>query len=188
MFRNGFLQAEVPCRKGIRIAQGAQRNVMRSPVADAAHTLQSRNGFVKHRPRRHLQTALRSELRKLLNRAGACLRQTYRRDIGHCCSRKRLRSRKVMRDLRERRVDPVAEAPHETAGQGRGTGHADLLAKHGAHGELECIKSTGHAQARIFSNACCKQRVIAQVRIDDGRIRIQIELTTHARHQGHQHG
>ena len=57
----------------------------------------------------------------------------------------------------------------------RGRGHADLLAEHGAHRDLEAVHRAGHAQSGSGGDQRRQCRVAGQDRVDLRRVGVQVE-------------
>ena len=74
--------------------------------------------------------------------------------------------------------DGVPQRLHQTRAQCAGSGHGDLLAQHGAHGQLEAVQRAGHPQAFGAGEAG------AQHRVDGLRVGVQVQP---APYPGNQH-
>src|ERR1700729_2497883 len=78
-------------------------------------------------------------------------------------------------ELRIRRLDRYAERLGPAPGHGGRGLYRDLLAEHGAHGELEAIECPRHAQARQTAHHACEQGVRAEERAPSVGRRAEIE-------------
>jgi hypothetical protein len=85
-------------------------------------------------------------------------------------------------EFRPGRGDGLAKALHQPLPQRACGRHGDLLAQHGAHGQLKPIQSAGHAQAIAVG------KTGVQHGIDGRRVGVQVEHGAHAAHHQWQHG
>ena len=76
---------------------------------------------------------------------------------------------------RERRLDRLAEATRQPAGESRRGPHRDALAQDRAHRQLEAVERPGHAQARATTGDAREPGIGREVRRDHVRPRAQVE-------------
>jgi hypothetical protein len=80
-----------------------------------------------------------------------------------------------------------AEAGDEAAGEGGGGADRDLLAEHGARGDLEVVEGAGDAQAGAGAQMRGEQRVAAEVAGDRVGASVEVEGAAQAGDQRHEH-
>ena len=140
---------EIVGEERIRPAQGAHRDVVRGPCADARKCRQRREGRVRRRSRVPAGSRRTRPPRRAATsvRARACVTPSLAsRPAGtpRCAPpRETARVSASPSSVAHR----LAERPRDAAEQRARGAHRDLLADHGANGKLEAVERAGNAQA-----------------------------------------
>ena len=103
------------------------------------------------------------------DRRGARRRDPQRGQLSFLGGRQSCRRGAQSVQARERRLDRLAEAVREPAGESRRRPHRDALAQDGAHRQLEAVERARHAQARAASDDARQPRIDREVRGDHVR-------------------
>src|SRR5216683_5584971 len=168
-------QADIAGRKGVGLAHGTERDVMRRPFADAANVAQPRDRVLDGGERLEEMGIRQSRLGEReeggLARAGhAEGGKIGRRDLGG--ARKGAGEGGIAALLdRYRRAAQL----HELAGETPTGLDRDLLTQHGAHRQLEAVPAARRAQAGPFRDQRRQQRILRQMRADRRDIGAKIE-------------
>jgi hypothetical protein len=91
-----------------------------------------------------------------------------------------------VRQTAHRIGDLVAHGLHQPGGVGAGCAGADLLAQHGAHGELLAVHGPGHASSGSTRHPRREHLVLRQLRVHRHGIRVEVEQATATGHRGGQ--
>src|SRR5690606_26431647 len=138
-------QAAIGCRKGIRLAQRTQRNVMRGPGANAGKRGEVFNCRLKALARREVDLAGCDGSGKRLQRGNA---PAGKAEAGQVAARKRLCAREIMSEAFFVGGQCLAESGNDPSRDGGRPIHGNLLTEHRAHREFETVKGSGHPKTR----------------------------------------
>ena len=172
------MQRHVPRRKCIGPAQRPHGDVLRRPVANAGQFFQRTDGGGHIGTGVQLQAVGRHRLRNAHNRCLTLfdypqLAQRVAADLRQHGGRG-----EQPRQFRVGRGNGLAKLVHQALRQRTRCGHGDLLAQHGAYGQLVAVQASRHAQAVAL------RKTGVQHLVDGLRIGIQIKHRTHpANHQ-----
>ena len=177
-------QDQVRGGKRIRMAQRAHRHVMRGPFADAGQGDPARHEFVQRLLRAEIDAAVQQGLRHATDRGGA---RGGHADLAQVrIGQLRRRGEQAFQSRCNRRRQWFAVALHDTRRQRARGRHADLLAEHGAHRDLEAVPAAGQAQARAPAQQRLQHAAGAERGGDRLRLRIEVEHPPQPRHHRQQ--
>jgi hypothetical protein len=113
--------------------------------------------------------------RQAADRRGACGGNA---EVVEVCAGERLGAGEEPRAaaLADRRSVPR----DQTRGERARRDHADRLAEHRTHGQLEAAARAGHAQAGCCGHPAREQRIVAEVAFDRERVGVEVEGAPHA--------
>ena len=158
--------AQVADREGVRVAEGAHRDVGRRPGADAGHRKQPLGGRLAIRRPGEIQLAGCDELGDPLQRGRASCREA---EGPQGARGQLLGGREQMRDAVERSVDPRASRRRDAAGERSSRSDADLLPEDRTYGKLEPVGRTRDADAGRRSHERSERGIRRQRGVDHRR-------------------
>src|SRR3989441_1119417 len=172
-------EPQVGRREGVGLAEGAHRDVVRRPRADAEHGGEARDRVLE--PARGVEHELsaRHGAGKPADGRGPATREA---DRGEVRVGERLGPREEMREAVLRPVVRSTEGAYETPGERGRAAYRHLLAEHGAHRQLEGVPRPGHAQPGAAGDERRQLGAPREVVRDPYRVGVEVEEAPRALH------